>query len=80
MTETKPTDDHAAIALRKIRRRAHALTAGCTDERTSRGLWDIFWLAVAGLEGRQKASALDTFTALSGLPTDDPERIVEDEA
>lgn len=73
MTE-KP---YKVAALEKIRRKAHLAGFACSNERWSREFWDIYWLAQAGLEDQSKAAGLDTFTALSGQPTDDPERTLE---
>lgn len=63
-------------ALKKIRHKAHLLGAYNLKQNAAREIADIFWLACAGLEGREKAKALDTFTTLSGIPTDDPGRIL----
>lgn len=37
-------------------------------------LWNIYWLAVAALEGKEKASALVLVQELSGCPTGGPNR------
>lgn len=68
------TESYERKALRKIRHKAHLLGAYNLREDVARQIADIFWLSSAGLEGREKAAALDTFTTLSGIPTDDPER------
>lgn len=66
--------DHKRQALEKIKAKAHALSAYNLRDDVAREIWDIFWLASTGLEEREKAAALDTFTQLSGIPTDSPER------
>lgn len=70
--------DYKTKALEKIKSKAYELALFNPDEKVARKAWDIFWLAVAGLEDREKASALGTFTELSGVPTDDPERSLDE--
>ena len=70
--------DYKTKALEKIKSKAYELALFNPDEKVARKAWNIFWLAVAGLEGRDKAAALATFSELSGVPTDDPERHISD--
>ena len=70
--------DYKTKALKKIKDKAYELALFNPDEKVAREAWNIFWLTVAGLEGKEKASALDTFSELSGVPTDDPERNLAD--
>jgi len=63
-------------ALEEIKGRAYYLALSDPFEERARKIWDIFWLAQAALEGREKAAALDTFSALSGISADDPARTI----
>ena len=40
------------------------------DTCSTETLWDIYWLAQAGLQGKSQASQLELATQLSGIPTD----------
>ena len=68
------TETYERRALKRIRHEAHLLGAYNLRDDVARKIANIFWLASAGLEGREKAEALDTFTKLSGIPTDGAER------
>ena len=60
-------------ALEKIRQLAYE-NALFSEKCDARILWDIYWLALAGIEGKEKASALATAEKLSGVPTGGPTR------
>jgi len=76
---TDPTEVNVLLtnALEKIKSKAYGLALFNPDQETAVAAWDIFWLSVAALEGREKASALTVFSALSGIATDNPERIIK---
>jgi len=68
------SESYERKALKKIKHKAHLLGAYNLRSDVARMIADIFWLASAGLEGREKAVALETFTRLSGIPTESLER------
>ena len=69
--------DAMRVALEKIADTAYdkAIFKNTCDTRV---LWDIYWLARAGLGGNEPASLLEAVEKMSGVSTDCPERRLED--